>query len=263
MKNFFEYLGVLAIIAFSFFYTEKVALVVQSKNPVMQEIVEAEKRHNIEFVNATIEGDYIIPGNNGLKINATKSFRNMRSFGVFNEYYLVFNQITPDISVENNKDKIINSGNPSRKNIAIIFEATSDLSSFALQKGYKVNLLVNQSSYISNDFYEMINNEFDKTKFSDVEVLLNKNRVNKYICLVSDKNMDLCKKNGNYLISPTYVLSATNVVEVKNKINNGGILLIENSASLADFQLIVNQITYRGLVVVPISELISEVLDDK
>ena len=90
MRKYYQYLGLALIMVFSFYYTEKIALIVLNKNPLMQEINQEKVNYEEAFVNANIEGDYIIPGINGLMVNTRESFYNMQSLDAFNHYYLVF-----------------------------------------------------------------------------------------------------------------------------------------------------------------------------
>ena len=69
---------------FSFYYTDKIALMVQSNNPIMKQINQEKEKHEEESVNAIINEDKIIPGKNGLTINVEKSFSAMKSFNAFN-----------------------------------------------------------------------------------------------------------------------------------------------------------------------------------
>ena len=103
---------------FSFYYTDKIALMVQSNNPIMKQINQEKEKHEEKSVNAIINEDKIIPGKNGLTINVEKSFSAMKSFNAFNSYYLIYDQVKPDISLNDNKDKIITNGNLSNKNIS-------------------------------------------------------------------------------------------------------------------------------------------------
>lgn len=68
MRKYYQYLGLALIMVFSFYYTEKIALIVLNKNPLMQEINQEKVNYEEAFVNASIEGDYIIPGINGLLV---------------------------------------------------------------------------------------------------------------------------------------------------------------------------------------------------
>ena len=111
MRKIYKYFGLIVLMIFSFYYTDKLVLLVQENNPIMKKIEDEKSKLDVSYVNAIIENDRIIPGKNGLEINDKKSFSLMKSFGTFNSYYLVYEQVKPKISLENNKDKIITSGN--------------------------------------------------------------------------------------------------------------------------------------------------------
>ena len=107
MKRFFQILGICSILVFSFYYTDKIALIVQEKNPILQEIKSKENELLIDSKDATVVNNFIIPGIKGSKVNVEKSFNKMKSLNAFNEYYLVYDDVKPSISIEDNKDKII------------------------------------------------------------------------------------------------------------------------------------------------------------
>ena len=108
IKKYFKYLGLFGLCMLSFYYTEKVALYVKNKNPIMKTLKEIQETKYVNYINSTIIDDiYIIPGLNGKEINLDKSFSNMHEINTYNEEYLVFNDIKPKVSLEDNKDKII------------------------------------------------------------------------------------------------------------------------------------------------------------
>lgn len=256
MRKYYQYFGLALIMVFSFYYTEKIALIVLNKNPLMQQINNEKANYEEEFVNATIVGDYIIPGINGLLVNARESFYNMQELNVFNEYYLVFKQIKPDVSVIDNKDKIINRGNYKLKQISIILSKESDISEYFKNNLYKASLLVNNDTYNANNYFEVINNEFEG--FKSLENNLNLNKENKHICVINEKNYDICLKNKNFLVEPTITLSSNNYIEIKNQLNSGNIILIDDTAKLSDVKLLLKEIKYKGYNIVYLSEIISE-----
>ena len=207
---------------FSFYYTEKIALIVLDKNPLMEEIHTFCEDYEVDSVDAVIQGDYIIPGINGLEVNARESFYGMQELNVFNEYYLVYDQVTPEVSIEDHKDKIIKQGNAKLKQVSLILSS-------------------------------------EKTDaFDSLENTLNLNKENKHICVLDDGNYEVCLKNKNYLVEPTLKLSATNYIDVKNHLNSGCIILICDNAKLEDVKLLLKEIKYKGYDVVYLSELISE-----
>ena len=68
----------------------------------------------------------------------------------------------------------------------------------------------------------------------------------------------MCKKYKYFIIKPTIKLNGTNIAESKNQITNGVIILISNSVKLEHLKLLINEIRYKDLQIVQISELINE-----
>ena len=256
MRKYYQYLGLALIMVFSFYYTEKIALIVLNKNPLMQSINEQKENYEIGYVNAIIEGDYIIPGINGLVVNARDSFYGMQELNVFNEYYLVYEQVSPEVSIKDNKDKIIKKGNPKLKQVSIILSLESDISEYLKNNQYKADLLVDVHSYERDHYFEVLNNE--SSAFESLENNLNLKKENQHICVLNDQNYDICLKKKNYLVEPTLTLNSTNYIEVKNGLESGSIILIEEDAKLSDVKLLLKEIKYKNYDIVYLSELISE-----
>ena len=256
MKNIYKYIGLFIIAVFSFYYTDKIAIMVQSNNPIMQEINEAKNIKEVDCVNAIIEDDKIIPGKNGLVINEQKSFSMMKSFGAFNAYYLVYDQKRPEISLEDNKDKIIHSGNLQEKNISLILENNENLINYLESNNIKADVLINKDNYINIKKLEMINNDFNK--YNEVELILNRDDKNNNICYVNENNLDFCKKRSKYLVNAELILNDSNVYEIKNSIKNGSIIFIKNNTSIDTLKILLDHAKFKGLDIVYLSELISE-----
>ena len=107
MRKFFELFGLIALICFSFFYTEKVMFVISEKDPLKIEINDLKDKYKIDVIEAIINEDSIIPGVSGKKVNVEKSYKKMRGNNVFNEKMLVYDEVYPNNSLENNKDKYV------------------------------------------------------------------------------------------------------------------------------------------------------------
>ena len=230
MKKIYKYIGLFIIMVFSFYYTDKIVLVVQKSNPIMKEIERSKKEKDVNPVNAIIEGNKIIPGKNGLNINEAKSFSLMKSFGTFNSYYLIYDQKKPKISLEDNKDKIIYSGNLSNKQISIIVENDEKLISYF--KNINVNILNN------NDIYDKKNSD---------------------LCYISSLDIEkLCKKEDKYLIKTDLILTNDSVFDIKKRIKNGSIILIKKDTNIETVNTVLSQAQFKGLKIVYLSDLISE-----
>lgn len=256
MKKFFQILGVCSILVFSFYYTDKIALLVEQKNPVLQEIKNKKESLKVKSVNATIVDDSIIPGISGSVVNVEKSFQKMKSLNAYNEYYLVYDEVKPVISLNDNKDKIIVSGNKSKNQVSLIIANNPDLINYF--SGYKVNLLVNKDNYFKTSKYELINNETNKKLFNQVNTLLDKDNLNKNLCILNDYNKKLCLENDNYLVKPSLKLTHSSIIKVKNSLENGSIILIDKSAKKEDIAILLKQIEFQDLEIVYLSQLLKE-----
>ena len=256
MKNVYKYMGLFIIAIFSFYYTDKIVLMVQQNNPIMKEINEIKVSKDVDYVNAIIDDDKIIPGKNGLVINTEKSFSMMKSFGTFNAYYLVYDQKRPEISLEDNKDKIIYSGNLKDKNISLVLEYNKNLIDYFENNNIKADVLINKDNYVNIKNLGMINNDFNK--YNEVELILNRNEVNNNICFVNDSNLEFCKKRSKYLVETDLILDNSNIYKIKNNIKNGSIILIKNDTNIDTLKIVLDYAKFKGLNIVYLSELISE-----
>ena len=257
IKKYFRYLGIIGLCLLSFYYTEKVALYVKSKNPLMKTLNEVKDSKYVSSVDSTIIDDlYIIPGLNGKEVNVDKSFSNMHEFNLYIEENLVFNEIKPTISIDDNKDKIIIQGNESKQSVSLIFESYSSLTEYMYQNNYHINVLINKEDY--NHKYELINNSNQESTYNKIETYLKENNLNKNLCYIKENNEvpSLCQ--DKYLIKPSLTINHSNISTSLNEISSGDIILIKDSISLTELEIITNQISYRSLKIVPLSELISE-----
>lgn len=259
MKNLFKYIGLTSILLFSFYYTEKMSDIVINNSSLVAEINENSKDYNIEAVSAIIEDDYIIPGLNGYTVNVLKSYDNMRFLDTFNSYYLEYDTISPNISLKNNKDKIVKYGNKNKKSVAIIVENNIDIINYSKEKNIKITRLINHESFENNVFYEQINN--DAVEYKKVESMLNNNNINKNVCVINNNLIDICKKYEKYLVEPSLSLNNYNLASIKDNIKSGYIISINDNVNVTDYKILVRQIYYQDLDIVSLSELITEERD--
>ena len=257
MKKYYGYFGLALIMVFSFYYTEQISTLVLNKNPLMMTIKEQADNYNVKSVNAEIVGENIIPGINGLYVNSRESFYAMQSEDIFNEYYLVFEQKKPDVTLEDNKDKLIISGNPNIRQVTLILETENEVSEYLKLNEFKASLLVDMNTYKDKNYFESLNNE--TIGFKSLENNLTLNKENKHICVVNTDNKDICQKHKNYLVSPSLRLNNSNLLDVKKNLKNGSIIVIGDTAGLSDVKLLLKEIKYKDLELVYLSELISEV----
>src|SRR5699024_4718381 len=64
------------------------------------------------------------PGRNGIKVNIEKSFHKMKEEGLFNEKLLVFDQVTPEVSLEDLPPSPIYRGHPEKKMVSFLINVS-------------------------------------------------------------------------------------------------------------------------------------------
>lgn len=259
MKNLFKYIGITGVLLFSFYYTEKMSNFVINNSSLVMEINENVDEFNIIPVSAVIDGNYITPGINGSIVNVLKSYNNMKGLDAFNSYYLIYDKVIPNISLNNNKDKIIKNGNKDKSSVAIIIKDNIDIINYSKEKKINITRLIDYDTYDKYAYYEQINNDINRYK--DVEKLLNNNNINKNICIINNNNLSLCQENKKYLVEATIVLNNYNLGTIKDAIESGYIIYINDNVSLADYKILVRQIYYQDLDIVSLSKLITEERD--
>lgn len=255
MRRIFEWIGGFALIAFSFYFTDRVSILVANKSDLMQEIKTVSKSYEVEAENAQIDekANTIIPGKFGKTVNSEESYLEMHDFGSFNENYLVFDYIKPSKSLEDNKDKFITGGNPKNRRISIILEKNEIVEKYLDENKISYNILLEEYSNIK-DNVEIINIAPTKEKFNEIDKKIKTSK----ICIKDRSTIELCMKKAYYLVDPKISLNSTNLIDVKNNIAPGSIILITSSARLEDIKLILNEIEYKDLEIVNISKLIDE-----
>ena len=242
-------------LVFSFYFTDQILLYIDNQSPLMQTINNVEDYYNVKAVDAIIKDNTIIPGIKGKSINKHKSLLKMEEFGSFNELYLVYDYIAPDISIINNKDKIIIKGNDRKREVALILEENKELENYLKNTNINYNILCYINTNLKEE-REYINAENNYQEFSDLNTILNKKSLNKNICFLDYSNLAYCQNHSYYLVSHT--LSTNNKTEALHKLNSGDIILINKNTSLETLKLVLNEIQKLDLKIVYLSKLISE-----
>lgn len=253
MKDLLKYGSLLILLIFSFYYTDRVSNFIIYKSDLMKQIQRNKNKYEKESISAEVFEDYIIPGLNGLKINELDSYYKMKYDYVFSSSKYVYDEVSPNISLEQNKHLIINRGNKLKKGVSIIIQNNKNVKEYIESKNVVANIAINYESFDKNSELEQINIDKD---FKKLDILLDKYKINTNICLVNDDNKDKCIKQGKYLVKPTYIIDNTSIIGLE--ITSGDILYIEDDLNLANFKLVLKTISYRNLEIMKLSKLISE-----
>lgn len=255
MRRIFEWIGGFALIAFSFYFTDKVSLLVASKSDLMKEIEAVSSIYETKSVDAVINtiDNTIIPGKYGRVVNSQESYLEMHDFGSFNENYLVFDYIKPEKSLEDNKDKFITSGNKEKRRISFIID-NEEVEKYFDSEEIKYDKMLKKYESVK-DNAEIINGANNKIDFKEID---SKVKNTAKICLKGESDIELCKKNGYYLVDAKSLSTQNDFMQVKNNIAPGAIILVKTGAKLENVKYILDEVNYKDLEIVKLSMLISE-----
>lgn len=275
MNKIFYRLIIILFLVFSFYYTNKIVEFLKEKDPIMKDIRKTSDKYKIDSVNALIVDDSIIPGKVGKEIDYKKSFSKMKKYGNYNETLTVLKDVKPVISIENNYDKYIISGNKEKRSVALVFKVYKDTNINSLLKILNKNK-VNANFFIDGTFLEnnvlvlkgmknheieilSYDNELDKSLFetsiSYLENILEKD-VN--YCL-GEEVLNLCSKLKLHTIKPSLEIHNNLYREVKNNIDNSMIISIDiNSYNLKELSSTIDYIKEKGYKIVLLRDLLRE-----
>ena len=265
----------LLLTVFSFYYTAKSIELVKRIDPIMENIEKNQDKYNISPINARIIDDTIIPGLKGKQVNVNLTYKKMKEYGIYNESLTILKDISPKVSIKNNYDKYIISGNKKKRSVSIIFYI-DDIDKYRLITNYIDLEHINSTLFIDSDLIE----EIDENSLSKYNVELNYKEINKvyinsnssYIenitnkktsyCITKDKNkslLDICKKYKYHTIIPSIVLNINPTLTIKKELSNGSIILVEITNDIKkELDYIVNYIEGRGYEVISLENLVKE-----
>ena len=220
MSKNIKVVGIVFLMLFSFYYTDKIAMYVQNNTPLKKEIIVFKDKNIVPSINAEIKSDGIIPGINGLIVNVNKSYNNMKSDNVFSEYKLVYDEVKPEISVVGNIEKPIIKGNKNKNAISIIIDIDSKMGGLL-------------------DEYELKFDYINKTNFC---VLINNN----------------CDNDKRMKVKPSFVLNNSNFIKFVGSIDKGDIIYISDNLEDIYIDILSKHVKYYNLKSLGLNEHLSE-----
>lgn len=220
MKNLIKVGSIIFLMIFSFYYTEKIALYAQNNSPLKKEIIVFKEKNNISSLNATINGSEIIPGINGLTVNVEKSYNTMKTYNVFLENNVIYEEVKPTISLNDYPDKIIVSGNSQKKAVTLLISNKNN------NINYLKELNVNYT-YITD------------TKF----------------CIIIDESSCYFSKQR---VKPSIILNNSNFVKYIDDIKSGSIIYIDDNLDKMYIDVLIKHIKFYNLNILQLDKHLSE-----
>lgn len=265
-------IGLFILFSFTFFFTEQVINVTQEQDEIMIKIKDIAPKKNIPAKNAIIEGNTIIPGQTGSNIDTESSYKAMKKASYFDETMLIYQKIYPEISIYNNYNKYLISGNTKNKDIALIYILNNDktiknIKNIINKYHIPINFFID-STFLNNNINiieEIKNNEIynygSNGKYTKDNLIIANNIINNKsnnlanLCLFINPNtesLNNCTNNKMFSLLPK---KSTPLDTLKNNLKNGDLILIENTQELSS---IIEYIQNKGYTITPLSKLITE-----
>ena len=267
MKKTFQIIGLISLTCFSFFITEKTAVVVNELDEIMIEIKSNYKKYKEESTDAIIDKNTIIPGISAKEVNINKSYKNMKKSGYYSEDLYIYDYKKPNISLSDNIDKYIISGNPKKRMISLIFKVKgndniNDI--LTILNNYKANstFFVDNEWFMNNNaiIQKLINDghnisvlmdNYSDVDFEWLDMVIKKINNQKYNFCYSTKedinNIESCKVKNNYTVMPINISDTMPLIDIKKNLYSGAILSLNiNSQIKKELSTIIIYIKSKG-----------------
>lgn len=280
-KKLIQVTLVLLLSIFSFYYTNKSIELIRYQDPIMKTIKTTEKKYKIPAVNATIKENTIIPGISGKVIDYNETYNKMKQYGAYNELLTILKEEKPSVSVDDYYDKFIISGNPSKKQVALVFKVekkspsevinilnTKHIKATFFIDGYFLENNYNEVATMTNHQLELLsyNQTYDKIYFSaskDYLETLTKKPLKYCYCDYDNKEIiNLCQSLNMHTVLPTIKIISNPFQEVKAKLSNAAIITFEITAqTINELPIIIDYIKSRGYTPTTLTDLLNENID--
>ncbi len=274
MKKIFQYIGILCLTGFSFYYANKVAKLLNGEDTVMKNINEYAQKYDTKCIEGYITDEGVVLGISGLIVDTESSYSQMKGIG-FDTSLIDYKENPCVVSKTNNKDNYIIRGNDSKKSVSLIINITNGknlkkIVEVTKTKNVNISFMINNTFLENNKTYisELINSNYDFLYKGESEeefklFLKNIKSIKKDIetfCIYqnSEDTLNYCYKNDINTIKVSKIYSSNYLSNIKTGLNKGDFIIMDESSVLStEVGVIINYIRSRGLKVVTITKHLS------
>lgn len=281
MKKLFQAIGMISLICFSFFYTEKAALVVKETDQLLVRIKEQAGQYKVEPKEAIVDGNKVIPGMKGREVDVQKSYQRMKAFGQFQDNLLEYRDIVPKKQLSSYLDHYIVGGNREKNQVSFLFlvderDSLDSVLSILKEHGLKGNFFVDglwfedhndEISSLIRDGHTIGNlsyqGNYKDSSFIWMDTIIKKIGKQKVsYCYTEKENseiLDVCSMNLDYTILPSYVISNNPLKEIREQVSGGSIIAMPvNNMVIEELPLMIRYIESRGYTLTTLDEHLKE-----
>ena len=263
MRKKFEYIGLITMMCFSFFITEKTTTIAKNMDNIMIDIKSKYSEFELQSKDATITDDEIIPGICGKKVNINKSYNEMKKIGLYDEKLYQYDYVKPKINILNNQDKYIKQGNSYKNNIYLFITITTSNISYLKEHDFK-NFNFIMTSNIYNDNKKLIQNLIDNgnsiliqnSKFKNYKKIAKDYQDktgNNIFCYNPDKNsefLDICSTGKSNTIGQMLFIDENYLFNLKRNISKGMFINFNLSKEfLSNIKYIEKYVEQKGIMI--------------
>ena len=281
MKRFFSIIGIITILCLSFFYTEKITMVVKEYDDIMIQIKNENQTYKIEPIDAIIKSNTIIPGLSGKEIDEDKTYSKMKRYGKFNKNLIIYKNITPTISIKDNLNKYIIGGNSKKLMVSLIFLVESnskidEVNKILEKNNIKANFFIDGNWLENNNqlVTELINNghnignlsynrDYTNPSYPWADTIIKKIGKQDFSYCYNDQDdelsLNLCALYNNYTIRPNVIIKNNALKQVKENIKSGSIISFKITKDLEnELDVIIKYIKSKGLTIETLNNHLKE-----
>ncbi len=273
MKKYLEYVGLILITVFGFYYTDKVTTLMNSKDPLMIEIKEYKDKISTECKEGYLTEDGLVMGTSGYVVDVEESYSKMQGLE-FNKDLVVFKEVKCKVNAENIKDTHIIKGNES-KNMISIFIKVNDLSHIEEitnkfnDNNIKINIITSGVTLEKNiDLFKNIYmkgnkivyngmGQSDLEKFTNVMSSFNSNEKTYCMVLTSNEDLEYCKNKKINTLKAKYIFTKEVYHNTLINLDKGNFYVYtENALINEEINPLIKYIQAKNISIVDIEELL-------
>lgn len=270
VKKTFEYIGLLVLVVFSFYYTDKAVKMVNKNDPLMEQIVKYASVNNSSCVEGYSTDEGVVLGVSGLVVDEYTSYSNMKGFG-YNEDLFAFEEDACSINKAEYVDKYIIRGNESKNAVSLLIlvddvDFISSINDIALSKGVNLNYIVDGEILQDNKslFYDLANNGNtilyggnNKEDFNDFHKVIDDFKTDTF-CIYNDYDViGICKDKGVNSVKTDFIYNKNFLLNIKNTLEKGNIYILKgNKYVTSELSSIISHINGKGIDIVSLQELL-------
>lgn len=269
---------IVLLMIFSFYYTNKIIEFLKEKDPIMKDIKKTTNKYKIDSIDALVVGNSIVPGKKGKDIDYKKTYSRMKQYGAYNEVLTVLKDIKPVVSIDDNYDKYIISGNKEKRSVALVFKVYKDTDIDSIlrileNEKTKANFFVD-GTYLENNIIKLKSmkkheleilsyyNSYDRSLFeTSISYLENVTGKGVKYCYSENNNeiLNLCSKLKLHTIMPSLIIKNNLYKEVKSNLDNSIIISIDvNNYNIKELSTTIDYIKSKGYKILLLRDLLSE-----